>query len=1181
MTRFCTSLVAVCLLLMWLHWFVESTNTTCSSPHFNCSDGKYCIPIAQRCNHERDCLDGSDELDCVSLFLVTTNSILSILSENKQIVNHWDTQTNVSAVEWDDVTHSVYWSSDGYIYWYDLNTRVPHVLLENCEVTALAFDWIHSQMYFIDSLNNRMEVFSVVDPSIRRVLLYGLSAPVGLVVSPTRGYMVWIESQIPVIFTADMDGSNRRDLVSSKLWKPRLIKVDLVTEFIYWYDEFSSSIERVYHDGTRREVMLSVRFVLSSFDVHNGIIFYSIKGSDCVLRYDVLRHKNSTFVRTISPLSYMSVYFKRGSYTEWYISPCLYYNCSHLCVVTNNNKAVCLCSNGYELVNSTQCEKISSTFGTLLHNNSILYTYLSGSHLSVLHTIHSNAPLCSALDPSDDSILVYAESTVDKAVIKTVRFEADRSRVSSISVLYWELLSEVSSIVIDPQNQLIIWTDSDRGVIEVGGVEGNKRSVIVGNAFKPSLLQLDSSSNKLYWVDTGENDCSISRVDLDGANRELVVHLSDTSITSLAVATLSRNGEVVQYLLWTDTLEKISCYDIETESTYTLTDFSSSHSSVSMLDDIVYWFDAHTDTLYSATMLPGQPPYTANTTALYRTKQAITQVNFISYNQTTHVTTPCDISGICSHLCVASSTYPYYTCLCPVGIKSSYNCSLLPSRFLLLSLHGDVQYISLDTEYTLPGLLYHREGLIIGAVDAYTPTGDVPLIVWSEISSQDTWAINQLDISTNVVSVLVEGAFTRGLAVDQSTGNVFYTDRISRSVNVFNINTRTMKMLVHNNGNGSKESKPRSVAIDPTEGYIFWTDWGLGTIERSRLDGSQRRVLIYEPVYTPSGLSINRPNKRIYWVSYSAKTIETCDYNGMYRHTIITNLSQPYSITLDYPQLYFTDWKRNTLNSISLSRFDTSSSVTYKFRSIIMDVEYIDTRVSPTGPCSYNNGGCSHLCLQLGNNKHICECNNTSLDCDTPLNTTIYSVTSATTSSTHTPTDEVKHTVFMLYVLLAFLSGILLIVLTVFCVFVRLIYVSNRRSKRNVLFKQSPFLPPKKESPPLRVFSDVIFSLTRSSPSPPVPGEVYTEIQQEPVTTTPEKPHRATSTPDITSADIFYTPIKDPFRSISIQTPKRLVSRSKVSYKLLPKLNESIEEINLPPLSDLKKDPSHYHSSLF
>ena len=107
-------------------------------------------------------------------------------------------------------------------------------------------------------------------------------------------------------------------------------------------------IERVYYDGTGREVMLSFRSVLVSFDVYNGSIFYSIRSADCVIQYDVLRGENSTFVAGVAPLSYLSVYFERSSYTERFVSPCLYSNCSHLCVVTNNNKSVCLCSNGYE-----------------------------------------------------------------------------------------------------------------------------------------------------------------------------------------------------------------------------------------------------------------------------------------------------------------------------------------------------------------------------------------------------------------------------------------------------------------------------------------------------------------------------------------------------------------------------------------------------------------------------------------------------------------------------------------------------------------------------------------------------------------------------------------------------------------------------------------------------------------
>ena len=35
----------------------------CSSSHEACDDGRFCVPLNWKCDGERDCLDGSDELE--------------------------------------------------------------------------------------------------------------------------------------------------------------------------------------------------------------------------------------------------------------------------------------------------------------------------------------------------------------------------------------------------------------------------------------------------------------------------------------------------------------------------------------------------------------------------------------------------------------------------------------------------------------------------------------------------------------------------------------------------------------------------------------------------------------------------------------------------------------------------------------------------------------------------------------------------------------------------------------------------------------------------------------------------------------------------------------------------------------------------------------------------------------
>lgn len=52
--------------------------------------------------------------------------------------------------------------------------------------------------------------------------------------------------------------------------------------------------------------------------------------------------------------------------------------------------------------------------------------------------------------------------------------------------------------------------------------------------------------------------------------------------------------------------------------------------------------------------------------------------------------------------------------------------------------------------------------------------------------------------------------------------------------------------------------EPRAIAVDPSEGLLFWTDWGKEPkIERAGLDGSARRVLVSEGLQWPNGLALD------------------------------------------------------------------------------------------------------------------------------------------------------------------------------------------------------------------------------------------------------------------------------------------------------------------------------------
>ncbi|OTF77111.1 hypothetical protein BLA29_014820, partial [Euroglyphus maynei] len=77
-------------------------------------------------------------------------------------------------------------------------------------------------------------------------------------------------------------------------------------------------------------------------------------------------------------------------------------------------------------------------------------------------------------------------------------------------------------------------------------------------------------------------------------------------------------------------------------------------------------------------------------------------------------------------------------------------------------------------------------------------------------------------------------------------------------------------------------NKPRGIAIDPVECYLFFTDWSLtSAIIRSDLDGENVRVLFNSDVVKwPNGIAVDHSAKRIYWVDAKHDYIASSSYQG-------------------------------------------------------------------------------------------------------------------------------------------------------------------------------------------------------------------------------------------------------------------------------------------------------------
>lgn len=80
--------------------------------------------------------------------------------------------------------------------------------------------------------------------------------------------------------------------------------------------------------------------------------------------------------------------------------------------------------------------------------------------------------------------------------------------------------------------------------------------------------------------------------------------------------------------------------------------------------------------------------------------------------------------------------------------------------------------------------------------------------------------------------------------------------------------------------------------------YLYWSDWGEHpNIERSALDGSQRRVLVKTDLGFPNGLTIDYRERRLYWTDALKDKIETSDLDGQHRMVLVPDAKNPFGMT--------------------------------------------------------------------------------------------------------------------------------------------------------------------------------------------------------------------------------------------------------------------------------------------
>lgn len=67
-------------------------------------------------------------------------------------------------------------------------------------------------------------------------------------------------------------------------------------------------------------------------------------------------------------------------------------------------------------------------------------------------------------------------------------------------------------------------------------------------------------------------------------------------------------------------------------------------------------------------------------------------------------------------------------------------------------------------------------------------------------------------------------------------------------------------------------------------------------------------------MHWPNGLTIDRPESRLYWNDAKLGNIECSDLYGKDRKLIMSNLPHPYGLVVVGNHVYWTDWQTEALH---------------------------------------------------------------------------------------------------------------------------------------------------------------------------------------------------------------------------------------------------------------------------
>ncbi|XP_071953010.1 uncharacterized protein [Antedon mediterranea] len=322
----------------------------------------------------------------------------------------------------------------------------------------------------------------------------------------------------------------------------------------------------------------------------------------------------------------------------------------------------------------------------------------------------------------------------------------------------------------------------------------------------------------------------------------------------------------------------------------------------------------------------------------------------------------------CMHTCINQEAT--YKCLCPRNYSlasDSRTCIHNSPRQPVLIVANRRSILKFDTATrSLTTLVGGTNGAISVEVDLYQH-----LLYYTDVATEKIISVpltSDDDFQKKArssVTVLNNGVMTPdGIAIDWVHHHIYWTDTGSNTIEVANMDGSSRKILF------SDLDEPRAIVLDPSDGNMYWSDWGLfASISKSGMDGTNRRAIITEDIHWPNGLTIDYQMRKIFWADAKLGRISCSGLEGEGVRVVLESeeyLPHPFGLAVFDDTLYWTDWDKQAILSVDKHTGGNIQVLHSGFQSpmgiIVAEADRM-FRNRTSNVCGVLNGGCSHLCL--------------------------------------------------------------------------------------------------------------------------------------------------------------------------------------------------------------------------